>query len=274
MTSPDCLRRSVVESASLIAGALLACASASGAPALPTSGAARLTSELAERAPVVAAAALSLFGGFHAFTADADLRVLDRAGAEIFNGPVTYARDGFKARLDADASQATSARVPAGVLAQLQALGVGTVAAIARPDQLRGYALYPALSAYAEAAIPPNVLAAALAGTNATLVKTPVGNETIDGHPSVKNQTTVTAPNGQRIEALVWNATDLQGFPIQIEYADRYGSATVRFKRVNLTAPAASLFDVPAGYTKYTAATLPADVKTAAKDALKRVLGR
>ena len=260
--------------AAFLAAFLATCGAARTAPAPPPGLPAQISQELASRGPVVAAAVIQFFGSFNAFSADADLRVLDRAGAEVFSGPVTFARDGWRSRLDADASRATSARVPSAALTQLGALGVGTVAAIARPDQQRGYALYPALSAYVEAPIPANVAGAALAGTNATIARVPLGNETIDGHPCVKNQTTVTAPSGQSVQALVWNATDLQDFPIQLQYADGYGTATVKFKHVNLTQPAASQFDVPGGYTKYTRETVPADIKATAKDILKKALAK
>ena len=258
----------------LLATVWLALQPAPVAAQLPANAATQVYQALAERGPVFAAAAIKLFGSFTNFTADADLRVTDRGGAEVFTGPVTYALSGYKARVDADASKATSAKLSAATLAQLQALGAVQVAAIARADQLKGYALLPVLSAYAQVAIPANIAAAALAGTNATLVKTPLGTETIGGHPTVKHQTTVTTPTGQVVSALVWNATDLQNFPIQIQYADSQGTVTATFKQVSLVTPASSLFDVPAGYTLYTPATVPADLKAAAKDALKKALGR
>ena len=60
----------------------------------------------------------------------------------------------------------------------------------------------------------------------------------------------VTDKEGKTHESTVWNATDLKNFPVQIVAAE-HANATLRFKNVNLSKPAADQFQPPSDFTKY-----------------------
>ena len=65
---------------------------------------------------------------------------------------------------------------------------------------------------------------------NQKLEKKPLGKETIDGHPCVKNQSTVKSPKGVvLLQATTWNATDLKDFPVQIEINENGNSTIMHF---------------------------------------------
>jgi hypothetical protein len=82
--------------------------------------------------------------------------------------------------------------------------------------------------------------------------RTEIGNETIDGHPCVKYKVVVTPENGTPSNMLVWQATDLNNYPIQTEVEAGNGTvATTRFQNINQNKPAASLFEPPSDYKRY-----------------------
>jgi hypothetical protein len=83
------------------------------------------------------------------------------------------------------------------------------------------------------------------------LEKTLLGKETLDGHPCEKSKVIMTDANGKRSEALVWAATDLKDFPIQIQTTEKGETVILRYAKIQTTKPDAKLFEVPAGYTTY-----------------------
>jgi hypothetical protein len=85
--------------------------------------------------------------------------------------------------------------------------------------------------------------------TNTTLCK-----ETVDGHPCTKNNVVITDSAGQSTEAITWDASDLQGLPIQIQTQEGETTSVVRFKQIQLSPPPADSFEPPSGFTKYDSA--------------------
>ena len=78
--------------------------------------------------------------------------------------------------------------------------------------------------------------------------RVPSGKETIDGHPCVIEDVTVTAtnPRPHTLKMRFWEADDLQGFPIKVEVISSFGkNKIIRYKDVVLAPPDASLFKHP-----------------------------
>jgi hypothetical protein len=67
----------------------------------------------------------------------------------------------------------------------------------------------------------------------------------------VKYKIVTTYADGSTAEATVWQATDLRDFPIKSEIIAGGGILTTIFKNINQSAPPASLFELPADYTRY-----------------------
>jgi hypothetical protein len=61
----------------------------------------------------------------------------------------------------------------------------------------------------------------------------------------------VTDDQGNKTESLLWNATDLNNFPVKIETTQEDRKTTMLFKDVKLSKPAASQFEPPADHKKY-----------------------
>jgi hypothetical protein len=75
--------------------------------------------------------------------------------------------------------------------------------------------------------------------------RTPAGTEVVDGHSCKIENVTVTPQNGTPTKMKVWEADDLQGFPVKVEIQSSKGPVTVMYKDVSFDAPAASLFTHP-----------------------------
>jgi hypothetical protein len=82
---------------------------------------------------------------------------------------------------------------------------------------------------------------------------TALGKETLDGHACIRNKTVITDSQGHQKEYTVWNATDLNQFPVKIQTTNSLGeSETTFYRNIKLAKPDAKLFELPAGYRKYT----------------------
>ena len=82
----------------------------------------------------------------------------------------------------------------------------------------------------------------------ATVVRVPVGKETVDGHSCQVEEVTITAPRLGAIPLKMkfWEAEDLKGFPIKIEYLRPGGNdIIVRYKNIVLGPQDPTLFIHP-----------------------------
>jgi hypothetical protein len=148
-----------------------------------------------------------------------------------------------------DVTEAKGTQIPAAAAAQLKGFGMGEITMISRPDKKLAYMVYPGLQSYIE-----NPLAddeAAGPGAKYDVNTTELEKETIEGNPCVKNKVIVTDEKGNKQEAIVWNAPDLQNFPVKMEYKEDGRNATLTFRDIKFTKPNASVFDPPAAFARY-----------------------
>jgi hypothetical protein len=113
-----------------------------------------------------------------------------------------------------------------------------------QPDKKLNTMIFPTLKSYAELPITENEVGGEVKTTE-------LGEETIDGRACKKVKMTSTDANGKTQEATVWQAKDLKNFPIQMEMRDRSNTVLVKYQNPKLETPEASLFEIPAGYSKY-----------------------
>ncbi len=89
----------------------------------------------------------------------------------------------------------------------------------------------------------------------------------MDGHPCLKNKVVITDSKGNKHEGFTWNATDLKGFPIKMEFGDKDALVTMTYKNIKMDRPEAKEFDPPAGYTKH------ADIQQLMQAAMQKMMG-
>jgi hypothetical protein len=190
-------------------------------------------------------AMIKLFGDNPSFTAQAEVRVFGAKNVEWLRMPSVFASADTKLRVDVDIKLIRSSSMQASMVDTFKKFGMDRITSVIRPDKRATYIIYPGAKAYASIALSPED--AQIAGQK--LERKPLGRETLDGHPCVKNLSTVKSSKGAvLIQATTWNATDLRDFPIQIQTAENGNTTVMHFQSVNLAKPDPRLFDVPAGF--------------------------
>jgi Domain of unknown function (DUF4412) len=195
-------------------------------------------------------AMIALFGSNTAFSARAEIRVLDRTGRQSEDLPFSYAFSNGKMRMDIDLAQFKSSDVPAQFLSTLKQFGMDQTTVITRPDRKLTWSIYPHAKSYVEIPMAKEEVTAQAA--HYKFDRTPQGRETVDGRDCEKVKVTLTDPKGDRTEAIVWTAPDLRSFPIQMQLTiDADKMMVISFRDVKLSAPDDGLFEAPGSLTKY-----------------------
>ncbi len=166
------------------------------------------------------------------------------------NGPMTVTAkmyfDHENSRTDMNMTDVQGSSLPQSAVVQMQSMGMDKIIMITPASKKTVYMIYPKIHCYAGVPMPAQDPAA----KNFNVQITKLGTETVDGHPCVKNQVVVTNST-QSQEFTVWNATDLNNFPIQIQQNQQGISATITFQNITLGGLNKSLFVPPADYTHY-----------------------
>ncbi len=192
---------------------------------------------------------LKMFGDIKAFSAKAEMRVLQAGKKEMMSGTISFALLDGKTRMEMDLTQLKSGQIPPEVSRQLKQMGMDVTILVVLPDKKLTYMVYPGLKAYVEVPLPTEQAASE---ANIKMEKKELGKETIDGHSCVKYQVTLTGESGKKNEATSWNATDLKDFPIQTEFQEQGNTVIMRYKDIKFAKPDAKSFEAPAGFKKYT----------------------
>lgn len=198
--------------------------------------------------PNLNGAMLKLFGDNQIFTANLEFQISGTNAADAMSVPGKIKFDNGKSRFDMNMSDMRGSAIPPGAAAQLKAMGMDQVTAISRPDYKSALLIYPGMQSYVINPAPED------ASTNLNDYKmdvTNLGQENVDGHACSKNKVVVTEKSGISHQSTVWNATDMNKFPLKIETDQDNRKMVMLFTAVSFTKPAASQFEAPAGFTKY-----------------------
>jgi len=186
-----------------------------------------------------------VFGKNAAFTATAvsTVGMAGRGGQEV---ETQYAVLDGNMRTETDMTRMKGGAMPLEAVAQMKQMGMDRTVVIHRSAENKTYMIYPGLKSYC-------VISAAKAdGTGETkppkIERTEVGKETVEGHPCVKYKLTMTMDGGRKVDMLVWQAADLNQFPIKTEATHDNTTITTVFRDIKMTRSDASLFQVPAGF--------------------------
>jgi outer membrane lipoprotein-sorting protein len=199
--------------------------------------------------PQFSGAMEKLFGDHKSFSATMEFQTEGGASGKSMTMTGSMAFLDGKSRFEMDMLQMQGTSIPPQAVARMKQMGMDKMVAISDPEAKIVRTLYPSMNAYVEMPMPDPA-----GGTPAADYKVDtkeIGSETVSGHPCTKNQVTVTGADGVPHESTVWNATDLDKFPLKIELNDNGKRVSMTFKDVKLDKPDAALFNPPAGYTKY-----------------------
>jgi Domain of unknown function (DUF4412) len=189
-----------------------------------------------------------LFGAHQSFSATLDMRMKVGDNGSPVDVPGQIAVDSGKSRFEMNMSEMKGHQMSPEAAAHMKAMGMDKMVSISLPAEKTVYLIYPDMKAYVEMPIPN---ADEGATNDLTMQTTELGKETVDGHACVKNKVVMTYKDGNRHECTVWNATDLNKFPIKIVQDEEGHQVTMLFKDIKFSKPDANLFKPPTDYTKY-----------------------
>jgi outer membrane lipoprotein-sorting protein len=157
--------------------------------------------------------------------------------------------DQGKVRHELDMAGHLASQLPPGVAAQMHNSGLGKQILLWLPEENGYYQIQPGTRGYLEMPMPAGK---SLAEADYKLETTELGKEAVNGQACAKTKAVVTDPQNRKREFVVWFATDLNNFPIKIQTTTALGeSQTTLYRDVKLAKPDAKLFELPAGYRKY-----------------------
>ncbi|MBA4149312.1 MAG: DUF4412 domain-containing protein [Verrucomicrobia bacterium] len=196
---------------------------------------------------------MKIFGKNNAFSATADIKVSDaKSNTESTSLTMKMAYLDGKVRADVDMANMKSAELPPEAIEQMTAMGMDKMTTIVLPDTKTMLLIYPSMNAYTE--MPMAQEESAALEKEPKMVKTVLGKETIDGHPTVKHKVIITDETGKAQEMTIWNATDLKDFPIKMETIEEGSKVVMTYKDIKLGKPDATLFEAPKTAKKYASA--------------------
>jgi hypothetical protein len=196
--------------------------------------------------PRMDASMMKLFGNHQAFSATVEIQMpnAQKSGMAMSGRMSLYSG---RSRFELNFAEMKNSGMSAEEIAQMKAMGMDRMVSIVQTERKMMLIVYPSLESYVEMPMP--------AGTSPEDCKaeiTKTGTENMDGHSCVKNKVVVTTSDGKKVEATVWNATDLEDFPVRVETTDSGAKIVMLFKNVSFSAPDESFFEAPAGYRRYT----------------------
>ena len=198
--------------------------------------------------PGVSTAMLKLFGTNNAFTARADVQVVDGGKVEQLRTPMAFAALDVRLRVEIDMAQIRGKNLPPAAVAGLKQLGMDRVVSLLRPDKQALFILYPNAQSYVHLPFTKEEIAA---DKNLKVEKTALARETVAGHPCVKNQVVVRSGTNIVLAATTWNAGDLKDFPVQIATQENDMTSIMRFDQIQFVRPDAKQFEPPAGFKRF-----------------------
>lgn len=190
-----------------------------------------------------------LFGDNQAFTATVEIQSTNQRTGQPVTVPGSLSFDAGKTWFKVNLMDIKGGSMPAGAATQLRSMGMDTMVTISLPATKTAYILYPKTQCYVDMPTPGGI--GNSGPDDYTVESAPAGKETVQGHECVKDNVTLTDKNGNKHEFTVWDAADLNNFPVQIEMNEQGRQLLMVFKDVSLKKPDASLFLPPAGFTKY-----------------------
>jgi hypothetical protein len=192
---------------------------------------------------------LKLFDKHKGFSASMELKLLEESSGNSVRMPGKLAFSDGTTRFEMDLTEAEGDQIPAGAAEQLEQIGMSKMVMISEHKSDKSIIIYPGLKAYVNLPVPPQ--AAEASAEDYTMEVTELAKEEMSGQACVKNKVIITGKDGQSQEATVWTATELKDFPVRIETSEEGNHVSMQFTDIELSQPAAELFQPPATYKKY-----------------------
>lgn len=187
----------------------------------------------------VSRAVTNLFTRPFKATVDFEIHAADTTATMVMG---LCAADG-KIRMYMDLGKLGGGLIDPAAIAVMRRIGQDRWISIDRPDQNKSYEIYPVRRAYIEKPFDPS------ADSGPEPTRTLQGRETVAGHFCNKYQ--IAFGTNVDVVGTVWEATDLNGFPVQMEFSKDKVRMKIIYHDIVLGPQDASLFEVPTNYIRY-----------------------
>jgi hypothetical protein len=185
------------------------------------------------------------------FSAVGTWEILNNNGQSQFTLPMDLSVSAGSLRWEIDTTKIQP--LPQEIRTAAKMLHTDTVAFLIKSGQKKVYMIYPGIQAYVALPIPDSAFAEFNSQSDLIkLEKTELGTESVLGHPCVKTKVVLLEPNHPAQNGLLWCATDLQGFAVQMELHAEQNVMRFTFSKVQIEKPAAKLFEIPKTYVAFT----------------------
>jgi hypothetical protein len=175
------------------------------------------------------------------FSAVMATTTLDKTRQKSFSFEMPIAKAGEKFRMEMDyAKMAGAENMPEAIRKMVM---------IHRGDEKKTYSIYPGKKKYMVSRETDEGYYEGY-DEKPDMKKTFVGKEVIDGHPTEKYAISITFKDEGLQEGFVWIATDLKGMTIKSEIENPSAKSTTLLTNIDLSTPAATLFEIPVGFTE------------------------
>ena len=175
------------------------------------------------------------------FSAVMESTTFDKTQQKSFSFEMPIAKAGEKFRMEMDYAKMTGAESMPDAMRKM--------VMIHRGDEKKTYSIYPNKKKYIISEETDEGYYDA-DDEKPDIKKTFVGNEVIDGHPTEKYAISISYKDEGVQEGFIWNATDLDGMTIKSEIENPQMKSTTLLTNIDLSTPAAVLFEVPADFTE------------------------
>jgi hypothetical protein len=190
---------------------------------------------------------LNLMGTNAAFTATAQVSGEGPKDPDNFYMDVTYCMLGEQLRTVTDLAKLRSRNACDIAQGRLQEMGMDETIMIVLPSLKASFVVYPRARASIEM---PRTWREDLKKI-VEIQKKRIGEATVNGHPCVAYELHVTNAVGDENDVMIWEATDLKNFPIQMRFDMSPLVFKINFLTVNLEPPDLDLFHPPLDYYRY-----------------------
>jgi hypothetical protein len=190
---------------------------------------------------------VQLLGSNATFSAAAQVSGEGPADTDNFFMDVTYALLGDELRTETDLARLRSRNACDIAQGRLQEMGLDDTILIRLPDLKTSFVVYPRARAYVEMPLDWRERLKVITD----LQRTRIGEAVADGHPCIQYRLHITNAVGDENEVLVWEATDLQNFPVQVRFEIGKSTFNILFQNVKLDPPSIDLFHPPIDFDRY-----------------------
>ena len=204
-----------------------------------------------------------LLGDFPAFSASVETAMANKEDQSKLSVPMVMSKRGDILRIEVDLAKMKGTGVSLEQVTAMQNIGLGTMAMLVNPNERVMTVLFPTV----KFATQVGMSAGDVMDPRVKVGKRQTGKDKIAGQATLKQQITLTGPDGRKSEATTWENPALNNFPVRIAFKQEGTSVEMTFTGTTLTSGPDEQYSIPGDYRQFNG--MPALME----EARKKVVG-